>query len=271
MNCSAAKSQLYAYVDGELSPERRHALERHLAGCDGCRRLADLEVAFQEAYGRRLRPDPAPEAVRARVRGVLAGLPDRPAASRRRWRRPVALGAAALALLALGAALGLGVQSYLGSRQVLVQLAEAAVEQHQRLVREELPADVRGVSPQQAADWFRQRLPFNVQLPDLRTERLTFVGGRISHLRGVEAAALEYRVDGRYVSLFIIPEEAYTRLGLSDKPRFKTISHRGYDVTIWRSHGAGYALVSEIGGRSCQVCHAEGEPPGTGATSPAHR
>jgi anti-sigma factor (TIGR02949 family) len=271
MNCNAAKSHLYAYVDGELAPDRRQALERHLAGCEGCRRLAELEVAFQEAYVRRLRPDPAPETLRARVREVLAALPPRLPARRRRWRRRVGLGAAALALLAAGAGLGLGIQSYLASRRVLVQLAEAAVEQHQRLVREELPADVRGVSPQQAADWFRQRLPFNVQLPDLQTERLTFVGGRISHLRGVEAAALEYRVEGRYVSLFIIPEDAYARLGVSDKPRFKTISHRGYDVTIWRSHGAGYALVSEIGGRSCQVCHAEGEPPGAGPAGPAHQ
>ena len=48
-------------------------------------------------------------------------------------------------------------------------------------------------------------------------------------------AALEYRVDGNNVSLFIIPEEAYRQLRLNDKPRFKVVSHRGYDVVIWRS------------------------------------
>jgi hypothetical protein len=68
-------------------------------------------------------------------------------------------------------------------------------------------------------------------------------------------AALEYQVEGNNVSLFIIPEEGYRRLQLKDRPRFKVISHRGYDVVIWRSQGAGYTLVSEIGGRACLVCH----------------
>ena len=81
-------------------------------------------------------------------------------------------------------------------------------------------------------------------------------------------AALEYQIDQNNVSLFVIPPEAYARLGLSEKPKFKELKHRGYDVIIWRQHGTGYALVSEIGNRSCLVCHsphdnlgAPGEPP----------
>lgn len=270
MTCSAAKSQLYAYVDDELAPETRWELERHLAGCEGCRRLAELEFAFREAYVERFRPDQAPERLRRQVRDTLAVLRRRDLRPRaRRWPRRAALLLGAVGLLVAGALLGVAVERYLGTRAVLVELAEAAVEQHQRLAREELPADIGGVTPQQAAEWLRQRLPFNVQLPDLRTEGLTFLGGRISHLRGIEAAALEYRIDGSNVSLFILPEEAYARLGVSDT-RFRTFSHRGYDVVIWRSHGAGYALVSEIGGRSCQVCHAPGDPLEAAGGSP-HR
>ena len=37
------------------------------------------------------------------------------------------------------------------------------------------------------------------------------------------------------------------------------LNHRGYDVIIWRQHGTGYALVSEIGNRSCLVCHSSEE------------
>jgi hypothetical protein len=33
------------------------------------------------------------------------------------------------------------------------------------------------------------------------------------------------------------------------------VTHQGYDVIAWASHGAAYSLVSEIGGRSCLVCH----------------
>jgi hypothetical protein len=37
------------------------------------------------------------------------------------------------------------------------------------------------------------------------------------------------------------------------------VNRHGYDVIVWSSHGVAYALVSEIGGRSCAVCHAPGE------------
>ncbi len=272
MDCSAAKSSLYAYVDGELAAGPRGDLERHLAACRACQRLAELELAFREVYVERLRPEAAPAAVRKRVQEALAALrtQERRAAPRR-WRWRLALGAAALLLLAAGAGLGQALRDYLGARHVLVQLAEAAVEQHQRLVREDLPPDITGVSPKRAEEWFRKRLPFNVQLPELRTEGLTFLGGRISHLREVDVAALEYRVDGSHVSLFIIPEDAYARLRVSDRPRFKAIRHRGYDVVVWRSHGAGYALVSEIGGRSCLVCHRTDEKLGPLPEGSAHR
>src|SRR2546422_6420151 len=81
---------------------------------------------------------------------------------------------------------------------------------------------------------------FNVSLPELKTERLHFLGGRISHLREIEVAALEYRVDGDNVSLFIIPEEGYPQLPVDDKPPVKVVSHRRYDVVVLRCPGARY-------------------------------
>jgi len=37
MRCFDVQMELETYVDGELSPERTALLERHLAGCEGCR------------------------------------------------------------------------------------------------------------------------------------------------------------------------------------------------------------------------------------------
>jgi anti-sigma factor RsiW len=46
MRCFDVKVNLQAYVDGELSPEWAALLERHVAGCAGCRtELARLQTA----------------------------------------------------------------------------------------------------------------------------------------------------------------------------------------------------------------------------------
>jgi hypothetical protein len=185
----------------------------------------------------------------------------------------VAVVTAAVFLVLLGASLAMLLESALRSRGSLLAFAEAAVDQHQRLTRDQLPADIRGVSLKQAEEWFRKRLSFNISLPELPSERLRFRGGRISHLGGVETAALGYEVEGSEVSLFIVPGEAYRRLELEEPPRFRLITRRGYDVIVWQSqvNDVGYALVSEIGGRACVVCHAPEEIHESAATLSAHR
>ena len=45
MRCFEVQAELEAYVDGDLSLERTALLERHLAGCEGCRvELARLQA-----------------------------------------------------------------------------------------------------------------------------------------------------------------------------------------------------------------------------------
>jgi anti-sigma factor (TIGR02949 family) len=260
MDCNAAQSKLFAYVDRELGGDAAEELLAHLDACLACRRLLDLELAFREAYVDRLRPDPAPERVRERVAITLRDLVDRHRRPRKsRWTRRLAGALAAAVLLAVGFAAGIALDAWLERRNSLGVFAEAAVAQHQKLVRGLLPTDIKGVSPKGAEEWFRKRLAFNISLPELRNASLTFLGGRISHLGHVEVAALEYQVDQKHVSLFVIPEEAYEQLRLKEKPKFKVVNHRGYDLIFWRSHGTGYALVSEIGGRSCLVCHSPEE------------
>jgi anti-sigma factor RsiW len=258
MNCDVATSQVFPYVDGELSPALRDDMKAHLAGCPSCRRLVEQEVTFRDAYVSQLRPDPAPPYVRENVHRLLATLAqERPA--RRTWRAPWAVAAAAMLLLAVGVGVGMNVKTMAERRSMLAELTEASVEQHQQLARGVLPPDITGVSIKAAEEWLRGRLDFNVSLPEPNNAHLSLVGARISHLANVQVAAVEYQLDHRHVSLFVIPEEAYARLGLSEKPKFKALSHRGYDVIIWRQHGVGYALVSDIGNRSCQVCHAPDE------------
>jgi len=271
MSCDRAKSQIFPYVDGELPRELRQEMETHLAGCGSCRRLVEQELTFRDRYVARLRPDPAPPHVRESVDRLLGGLVGAPIPRRRRWRAWLAGGVAAMLLLGLGVGLGIGLQTMMQRADMLAELTEASVEQHQKLANGQLPPDLIDGSPRSAEAWFRRRLDFNVTLPELKTANLTLLGARISHLGSVPAAALEYRLDHRNVSLFVIPDEAYRRLGLSEKPKFKMLSHRGYDVIIWRQHGTGYTLVSEIGTRSCLVCHSPEEKLDASFESVPHR
>jgi anti-sigma factor RsiW len=255
MGCETAKSLIFPYVDDELDPELRAELEAHLGRCVSCRQLLAHERAFRETYVARLRPDAAPAHLRETVDRLLDGLHRQRTGVRRR-RRAVALRGMAAGLLLLGgAAVGMALDPIFTRRDVLAELTEASVVQHQKLASGLLPHDVVAASPGEAAAWLRARVDFNVELPELRTPNLTLLGGRVSHLANVPVAALEYRLDDKNVSLFVIPGEAYGRLGLSEKPKFKVRRHRGYDVIIWRQHGTGYTLVSEVGGRSCLVCH----------------
>jgi mycothiol system anti-sigma-R factor len=259
--CKTVRERLFGYIDAELPMEQREDTEAHLRACSECQHLVELERAFREIYVVPLRPDPAPPDLRDRVAHQMAE-----AASNGRGRRPLVRTRRVLAAVSLAAAVLMGVAwGLMGlwmereAAASLRELADASVEQHQKLARGLLPLDIARVPPKDAERWFSSKLSFNVKLPELKSEHLNFLGGRISHLKDIDVAALEFQVDGKNVSLFVIPAEEYQRLGLSPEPKFKLINRHGYDVITWSSHGVAYALVSEIGGRSCTVCHSPDE------------
>ena len=274
MVCKIARAKLFEHLDGELEGRQRAALESHLAACLDCQRLVDVERSFREEYVEPLRPDRAPARVRERVAMLLDGL----SGSSPEAARPRAFGryaAAGLLLMLLGGLLGAGLSGLFrqgaasrAGHVSLVALADASVEQHQKLALGILPHDIQKVAPKAAEQWFKSRLNFNVSLPELSSEDLVLLGGRISHLRDLEVAALHYKLEGKDISLFVIPLQEYRGLGLGESPKFKVLTRERYDVIVWESHGAAYTLVSEIGGRACLVCHSrEGKldlPAGSG-------
>ncbi len=135
MVCRVVRAKLFQYLDEELSPYQRAALERHLASCPDCQRRVDLERTFWGTYIVPLRPDPAPEEVREQVVRLLDALPSRPPERQKRYLSRHSL-AAGIALILLGGFLGFGLQRlWQRATAPLAQLADAAVEQHQKLTR----------------------------------------------------------------------------------------------------------------------------------------
>src|SRR5437899_2116356 len=121
-----------------------------------------------------------PAEIREKLTRVLADLTaGTRALPRRALRKRVAVAAVAALFVAVGAGAALLAESVFRSRGSLVDLAEAAVEQHQRLTRDVLPPDIHGVSPKIAEVWVRKRLSFNTSLTDFARERLTLRGGPV--------------------------------------------------------------------------------------------
>lgn len=258
MGCDRWLPRLFPYADGELDPESREGLEAHARDCAECRRRIELERAFREIYVAPLRPDEAPVAVRQSALALLERL-SVPRAGRLRLalrtHAPLLAAGVIGLLLGAGAWAGLGLWEGLDRAGALQALAHESVHHHQRLTQHIVPYDIAAVSPAEAERWFRQRLDFNVSLPDRTGEGSVLRGGRLTHLGGIEAAGLHYEMAGQDVSLFVLPASE-KRSPLPDgERRFRRLTRDGYDVFIWESKGLRYALVSEIGERSCLVCH----------------
>ncbi|MDI2027190.1 zf-HC2 domain-containing protein [Saccharopolyspora sp. TS4A08] len=94
MECSVCREALSARLDGEEPPVAAAEVERHLAGCEGCRDWESRAAALSRSL--RVRAVPSTPDLTASVMRSL------PAPAVRRWPR-VLLGAVAVVQLVLGA------------------------------------------------------------------------------------------------------------------------------------------------------------------------
>ena len=81
-NCRRAAKHITAYVDGQLAPRHRAAMERHLARCEECSRRVAEERATKSLVRRVHVAVAAPERLRQQMPGVDVKLFDTPAVRR---------------------------------------------------------------------------------------------------------------------------------------------------------------------------------------------
>ncbi|MBM4039859.1 MAG: hypothetical protein FJ290_15240 [Planctomycetes bacterium] len=93
--CEGVRELAQAYLEGELEPQERERLERHLHACPSCRQVVASYRALFAALA-----EPALPGVRA---GFAAGVLARAAAAERRRRAWQALALAAALFVAVGA------------------------------------------------------------------------------------------------------------------------------------------------------------------------
>jgi mycothiol system anti-sigma-R factor len=76
-DCEQALRTLYYFLDGELTPDRRQAIQRHLDECSPCLEAFDFELELKIVVARCCR-DQVPEGLRQRVADVLAKASESP-------------------------------------------------------------------------------------------------------------------------------------------------------------------------------------------------
>lgn len=229
------ETDLNAYLDGELDPAKRAAVEAYLADNPAeSERVAawrDQTATLRALYGH-----VADEAVPSRLS------PHRLVIERRhRMMRSFTAIAAALVLVVLG-----GVSGWVGrglttpnlTEATLVSEAEAA---HALYAPEVLhPVEVSGEDGVHLTKWLSKRLDRPLAIPDLSQAGFSLVGGRLLPAATSAAALLMYENhDGSRVTLYIVP-----KAGEETAMRFSSDS--GLTAVSWQAETLGCVLVGNL-------------------------
>jgi anti-sigma factor (TIGR02949 family) len=247
-DCADIERFCYAYLDGEFASQEREQFETHLAGCSGCKKQVEEASAFRSMVRLRVKPGVrAPAHLRARIsRGLVQAQRER---SRKQFRAfawqawPSALIGGAVALC-LAMVYGLVAPSP-STRWVV----NDAVDMHSRA----LPLEVTTADLGHLLPLFEHHLGFAVQPPQFPARRAVLVGGRLSHLGPRDAAYLEYGTGpGRRLSILVAEDQnpsfrlAGARVArVANREVFLT-TVRGHNVTVWRTGGVIYSMVSDL-------------------------
>jgi anti-sigma factor RsiW len=157
------------------------------------------------------------------------------------WRRTAAR------VAPVGAAAGL-VMAFLVSKVSWSPVAADVIAKHQR----NLPIEISGGSDQ-VRRWYADKVDFPVRLPSFAKIASTVAlrGGRLANVRDRQAAYLVYDVHGNKVSVFIFDPgelqlEAKRKEVIGNREVYFD-EERGYNVALYRDHGVGYAIASDLG------------------------
>ncbi|KVQ60109.1 anti-sigma factor family protein [Burkholderia territorii] len=276
MDCNEARALLDADVDRELSAPDALRVQRHVEGCDACRRERERIVALgrivrQADYHR------APDALRASIVAQLPAAggagertqtraqarPDgaarpRPRPNGRRWfswptgrgepARPAPAGPGARApalpglgwgvalLVALAAAAGMAVSAH---RAETGQTVDELVSSHVRAGLSARDIDVISTDRHTVKPWFNGRLDYAPPVEDLSASGFPLAGGRLDYVGRRRVAVLVYRYRQHVIDVYVWP----AGVGRQAAP-YATVS-QGYALDRWDAAGMTWWAVTD--------------------------
>src|SRR5438132_6548479 len=232
MNCQESKSQLQAYLDGELDLTKSLEQEAHLGECSACSQaLNSLRLLQQSLRNESLRFQPT-AGLEKRVRSALRRESDsRTPTFRARWLIP-ALTAAALVIV---------FASYLLTRTPADDLVSSEiVSSHVRsLMTSSHLIDVPSEDPHTVKPWFDGKLDFSPPVKDLTAQGFALIGGRLDYIANRPVAVLIYQRRKHTINVFVWP---------AAKSDIKPVAQvrQGYNLIHWTKSGMMFWAVSDL-------------------------
>ena len=235
---------LPAYLDQELSLSETRELERHLEGCEACRRAdalqRDVSTQLRQAG---LRIDAPP----ALLQSIEAALP-RPIEPQislgerfRLWLASRSSNWAALGAMAMSlAVLSISVNLYRQIPSPEQRLTQELVDDHVRSLQSTHLFDVISTDKHTVKPWFNGKLDFAPPVIDLAQQGYPLVGGRLDFLNGRAVAVMVYRYKLHPINLYVWPG--------NDAGQTPTVfEQKGYHLAHWSAAGMTYWAITDAG------------------------
>jgi anti-sigma factor RsiW len=234
------EAELHAYFDGELSPERRRAVEAYLAAhpgdADRLESYRGQDMLIRRAYRTLAERPLSPRLLHAATQRAAPRL--------RGWWRALAGAATGLALLVVGAASGWYGHELLAPAAPRGEslVADAAAAHLVYAVEVRHPVEVPASEQAHLATWLGRRLAVPLRVPDLSESGYELVGGRLlPAASGQPAAQLMYQDgDGRRVTLY-----ARTSAG-AEQTSFRFAREGDLSALYWRDGDVAWVLVGDL-------------------------
>ena len=202
MDCETFKTWL-ANPHSERDPHL-HDVMAHVTVCRDCHKLWQTDTVLEKQVRGSFSTTEVPENFTARMRAAIEqsiapSPPPRPKVSWWKWLTPSLAATAALVFFVFN--------PLSGQLSSMDAIGAYALINHQH---PEQPLDVASSQMDVVGQWFNDRMPFQVTVPDLRQRGYALKGGRPCTLGKTKAAYLVYDDKGQRVSTFVLPARDVT-------------------------------------------------------------
>lgn len=203
---------------------------KHIKQCDACENLHIMDTRIESRIRDALKKIDPPERLVARIEMNIQSAEKERLFNRFQWK----ILAPAFAVAAL---LFIVLNPFNGRFRSFDEIGTLAVQDHLN----DLPMTFRTGESKDASRWFKDRLGFQISLPDLESLGFQIKGGRKCRLGSNDVAYLLYEKEGKKSSLFII-DYGDLNFRIEEKGTYN-MSEQGYDVKVWKYRHQVYAMV----------------------------